>query len=1162
LAISRSRRRAILVSAVVLLAASGFALYWYVIRKPEALPAPGDPRYEAYLSEFQIGTAYLDVELLPQAEEHLNKAIEMIPGEPAAWANRAVLKMRQHGRLSEAAADLNKARELAPDNADIEELAGFLAELDGKYAVAKQHFQKASAADPNNPRRLYKVADMIAKVADPGADAERLAIFDQILELRPDALAVLAEHATLAVRLNDNAALKRTIARMGKQAPSWTEKSLEQFNKVKKAATDPQQADLLDQIGGLGRVLMGEPNYAKVMQKINPTGAQVGNTLQTFIKLARPRSTPDEPDLKLIFEAKALAFPPEVMAKAWAGVLPIWLDGSHPPAVFVYDDIQVQRADGLGPKLTFEKGSIDTVLGIDWDNDFKTDIVLLGAGGLKFHHQNPDGSFTDVTAKTKLAADVLEDRYVGAWAVDIDFDGDLDIVLARVRGAPLLLRNNFDHTFTAQPIFEGVTDVRAFAWLDLDNDGAADAALLDEGGHLHIYMNQRAGVFTKRDAPDPNQKYVALAVADVNLDGVFDLIAVTESGAIIRISDRDNGKGWEVAELAQAPVYLPLKGAPRLLAVDLDNNGAIDLVLRTELGGAAWLADGKGGFHLLPADLPPGVADIVDLDGNGSLDLLGLDSKHHLTRHVATGKKGYQSFTIMPRSINAPGDNRINSFALGGELELRSGALVVKTPIDRPAIHFGLGSRKNVDLVRLDWGNGAFQYEFGHASGAIVVTNQRLKGSCPFLYAWDGGRMAFVADFCWSTPLGMYINAQDKGGFAQTVDWVKIGGDQLVPRDGVYDLRVNANLWETHYLDELGLMVVDHPPGTEMHVDERFFLQPTEPHIHLTGPSTPVGRAWDHLGQDVTDIVRQVDGNYLDHCGRGVYQGVTKDHWVEVDLGDDAPTTGTVYLLATGWIHPTDSSINYALAQNKSIKPAPLTLEIPDGKGGWKVGRGGLGFPAGKNKTCVLQLNGIESDKVTRRFRLRTNLEIYWDALHYASGLDASKCKQQRLPAQSAQLQFRGIVRMSQRNPSSPELPDYDDVIHRRQYWRDLTGFHTRFGDIRELIEKADDRFVIMNAGDEIRLTFKAPSVPPEGWKRDFIWVCDGWVKDGNLNTRWGKTVLPLPYHGMKDYDSPPARLEDDPVYRRFPMDWEKYHTRYVTPAEFERGLRTFKKPD
>jgi hypothetical protein len=143
---------------------------------------------------------------------------------------------------------------------------------------------------------------------------------------------------------------------------------------------------------------------------------------------------------------------------------------------------------------------------------------------------------------------------------------------------------------------------------------------------------------------------------------------------------------------------------------------------------------------------------------------------------------------------------------------------------------------------------------------------------------------------------------------------------------------------------------------------------------------------------------------------------------------------------------------------------------------------------------------------------------------------------------------------------SSPEIPHYEPAIFGQQ-WRDLIGYYTRFGDVRELLATVDDRYVIMNAGDEIAMRFAVPAGPPRGWKRDFVWVCDGWTKDGDLNTRFSKTVLPLPFHGMTRYDEPPGRLEDDPVYRRFPKDWQKYHTRYVTPDEFERGLRSFQRP-
>src|SRR5260221_4788462 len=135
---------------------------------------------------------------------------------------------------------------------------------------------------------------------------------------------------------------------------------------------------------------------------------------------------------------------------------------------------------------------------------------------------------------------------------------------------------------------------------------------------------------------------------------------------------------------------------------------------------------------------------------------------------------------------------------------------------------------------------------------------------------------------------------------------------------------------------------------------------------------------------------------------------------------------------------------------------------------------------------------------------------------------------------------------MSEANRSSPELPNYDRIVSRGQVWRDLIGYHTRFGDVRELLERIDDRYVMLTAGDEIALRFKAPAPPPPNWKRDFIWISVGWVKDGDFNTRFGKTVLPLPSHDAASYDTPPGRLEDDPVYKKHSQDWQDFHTRYV----------------
>jgi hypothetical protein len=73
--------------------------------------------------------------------------------------------------------------------------------------------------------------------------------------------------------------------------------------------------------------------------------------------------------------------------------------------------------------------------------------------------------------------------------------------------------------------------------------------------------------------------------------------------------------------------------------------------------------------------------------------------------------------------------------------------------------------------------------------------------------------------------------------------------------------------------------------------------------------------------------------------------------------------------------------------------------------------------------------------------------------------------------------------------------------------------------------------------------------------KRDFILICDGWVKDGDYNSTFAGTILPLPYHAMTDYVVPPTTLEADRGYQLHPQDWQTYQTRYVSPHYFASAL-------
>ena len=188
---------------------------------------------------------------------------------------------------------------------------------------------------------------------------------------------------------------------------------------------------------------------------------------------------------------------------------------------------------------------------IDFNYDFKTDLVLAGAGGVRLLRQDNPKAFTDVTSQAKLPEAVINAHYTGAWAVDIEADGDLDIVLGAADGTPVVLRNNGDGTFLPILPFSGISGVAGFAWADLDGDGNPDAAIIDATGKLHVFMNLRQGQFHERPLPPGFSSVKTVAVADASNNGILDLLAVLADGAIIRISDKNEGQSWETTEIAE-----------------------------------------------------------------------------------------------------------------------------------------------------------------------------------------------------------------------------------------------------------------------------------------------------------------------------------------------------------------------------------------------------------------------------------------------------------------------------------------------------------------------------------------------------------------------------------------------------------------------------------
>jgi Tfp pilus assembly protein PilF len=1110
-------------------------------KRGDTLPEPSSEAYQETVAAFYTGLAALQAGTDVGAEDNLRRAAELAPGEPALWANLGVLAIRQN-RFEDAREWLERAQSLAPDNSHIETLLALLYSNQGDLGQAEAHLRRAIELEPANLHAMFALAQVIERQGGPETDAEVQQLLDTLLQEQPDNLILLLEQVRLAARRGDQVAAAEAVQHLAPYAESWPDDVQEQFTALQTAVSSdlPQAAT---QVTFLRNSLLPLPAYRRDLAAVQGTAGQIGELMPRFVRLPAPVSAMAAADSQLTFTPEPATDSGQNVA--WAGA--VWLNAEQGPALALMGP-EAHLGSAVLPALP---GAGTGLTPLDFNYDFLTDVLMAGPGGLRLYRHDSIGTFTNVTAQMGLPAAVTAGRYNGAWAADIDSEGDIDLVLG-VEGAPLVLRNNGDGTFESLQPFTNITNVRDFTWADLDADGDPDAALLDAAGRLHVRLNERMGQFSEQPLPDGAGSVAAITATDLNSNGLNDLIVLGTDGGIRRLSREDDT--WVAEELGQWDNNTALSPDTdaRLLAADLDNNGGLDLIA-SDSTTAVWLQRQDGSFQPLNAGIDATAFDVADLNGDGRQDLIGVQNGAAV-RLLNQGTADYHWQVIRPQASLAAGDQRINSFGIGGEVEVRTGMLFQKQPITAPAVHFGLGDHEAVEVARIVWPNGDVQAEFSLQAGQVITTPQRLKGSCPWLFTFDGEGMQFVTDFIWRSPLGLAINAQETAGIAMTEDRIKIRGDQLVPRDGFYDLRITAELWETHFFDHVSLLVVDHPAGTEMHVDERFAFPPPDLTAQITTPVQPVAGAWDHTGNDVAAMVRERDGVYLDSFGPGAYQGVTQDHYVEVEIPDQAPEQG-LRLMGFGWIRPTDSSINVAIAQGSHAPPAGLSMEVPDGQGGWRTVQEGLGFPAGKLKTVVLNLDGVFQPGTPRRLRLRTNLEIYWDALGWAVAQPGAEARTQHLMPQMAELRYRGFSQVVMPDRSSPDVPVYE-LEGTAQRWRDLEGYYTRFGDVRELLQQVDDRYVIMNAGDEMRFLFPALAPPPDGWLRDFVLIGDGWVKDGDYNTAFSRTVHPLPAHDITDYSTPPGALTEDPVYQRHPEDWQVYHTRYVTPERFHYALR------
>ncbi|NUS96404.1 MAG: tetratricopeptide repeat protein [Gemmatimonadaceae bacterium] len=1148
-----------------------------------ACPREQAPVEELYTTRM-LGLGYLERNQLAEAESAFRKLTKLAPDDPLGYTNLGLTYL-QWARYDDAEKQLERARKIDPAGTESGLALAKVYALTKRPKEARDVLEKMRSEGTRDTHVLFALAELDSLQGDSTTARSYMDRLRDILAIAPANLVARLKLAGALERRGEADSVVRhleEVRRIPPEPPKEARIALDSTIQLLRAGKIDESRKTFDRLADL---MKGTAPYQASLAEVRwAEGPIAGEPVLTFAPkdfislhgsrqqakadLVRFVDATDEAGL-----ARATAPGPDTMKAIALAVGDV--DGDGTEDIFISrapvggkPAAQLFREQGGFARDATERSGIALPQGAraaifaDYDNDGWLDLFAIGGEGRgHLFHNRGDGTFEETTAKAGVGDVHGAEK---ALFVDVDHDGDLDLLLLGEQRT--VYRNNLDGTFgdaTAAYGLAGTGGSAAFG--DFDGDGRTDLVVGSARGGTTLLLNHGAARFTSTALAGDLAGSVesgVVASTDYDNDGFLDILVAGANGGEPTLW-RNEGDGTFARDTRSSGALQALRGVEARGAafVDYDNDGWVDLAVAgtaKAAGGPAiflFRNDGTGRFVDRSTIVPQAARAagatalaITDVDGDGDEDILLVDASG--AARLLRNDHGNDNLGVnVALKALRTGSGKNNTFGIGSRLELRAGDIYQTRTAAAPRTHFGLGPHLKADVLRVEWPNGVPQTVYLPGTDQDVVEREMLKGSCGFVYTWDGTRFRFVTDAMWRSALGMPLGLMGStSAFAPagaSQEYVRIPGDALVPRDGRYTLQLTEELWETAYADQVKLLAVDHPDSIDVFVDERF-VPPGPVSLRLyqiARRRLPLSAVDDH-GNDVLDALRASDDVYVSNLVPTTYQGVVERHDLVLDLGPDAGAPGT-QLFLRGWIYPTDASINVALGQQSAIAPAPPSVEVRDAKGVWHVVIPSIGFPSGKDKTMVIDLAGkfLSAD---HHVRLRTTMQIYWDQAFVAREIAKGPARVTTLEPQAADLHYRGFSRMYRKGGRyGPYWFDYGEVT-KDSPWRPITGDFTRFGDVRSLLGGSDDMYVIMAPGDEATIHFDASSADsiPRGWKRDFLLYTDGWIKDSDLNTAFGTTVGPLPFHAVKSYPYAPGEaFPADPAHER----WQReFNTRRV----------------
>ncbi|MFL6213583.1 MAG: FG-GAP-like repeat-containing protein [Blastocatellia bacterium] len=1135
---------------------------------------------EAYRAN-NIGVALLEQYDFENAAKEFQRALKLYPQLGLAQINLAIALFYQpdiEGALREA----KKAEALLPNAPQVYYMLGLIAKTQNRPADQMAAFKRVMEIDPRDPGVNINLGQLYKQQRDfPNA----IAAFRTALQSEP--------YNTTAMY-----GLGGVLNQSGQREEGV--RMLQQFKQVSDAHYGTEFGNKYLEQGRYAEAIASTGTESDLVSTATPDVTFTDAT-STVTSSASSQSTASPATQGVQIVGRTIngaqwndAAKRDLAASLGGGVTLFDYDGDGDLDVFVVNAasqklyrndggklVDVTDAAGLS-KAPANTSGITAVAG-DYDNDSKPDLLVLRYGGLTLYHNDGNGKFTDATT----AAGITAYPYLALSLafVDVDHDGDLDIFVAGFAdltkaptgdanrqltfpddfaAAPnLLLRNNGNGKFadtTAQARLTGGAHAVAIVPTDYDNHRDVDLLVVNAGEQPALYSNLRDGSFRNVSTEvglNVKGAFTCAAAGDVNKDGFTDFFFGKADGpGLLCLSD---GRGRFTT--SQAPAGTEAATAAQFL--DYDNDGLPDLVVASNAGlrvirnlGNRWENTSERAVAKNLFNNVRGFA-AADLDGDGDTDIIAASTAGDA--RVARNDGGNKNQSLRVRLEGLVG-KASNAMGIGAKVEGRAGSLYQKlesystSPAPAPAdLTFGLGKRTAFDAVRIIWPSGIVQSELGIPGakpedkktpliGRFKITEaDRKPSSCPFLFTWNGERFEFITDFMGGGEMG-YWEAPGRRNTPDPDEYVRIRGDQLKARNGRLELRVTNELEEVLYVDHLQLLAIAHPADSEVYPNEGMTDPPRSFKLWVTRNAHPPASATDDRGNNVLDRLTKVDRRYVDDFPLARIRGYAEPHTLTMNLGE--ASRGRTVLLLTGWTDYAFSSHNVAASQSGLEMTLPA-LQVKDAEGRWQTVIEDIGIPVGRPQTVTVDLTG-KFLSASREVRILTNMRIYWDQILVDTSSSDATTQMTRLEPMMADLRWRGFSAETTPDGREPFGYDYSRVSMQSE-WKTMPGRYTREGDVRELLAKSDDLFVISRPGDELVLSFDATRLPPlpAGWKRTYLLYADGFSKEMDINSASPDAVAPLPFHGMKQY--PYSAAERYPMTEARRRVIERYNTRTVS---------------